>query len=86
MIVFYYSKTSKVYQCGVINVSVVKIKTNLLVLQTHKKRPVCLFNYLKSVFKQVDEKRHDQLPDIPIICEDHLSSMCLIILMYLNFI
>ena len=37
----------------------------------------CLFNdYFKSVFKQVDEREQDQLPDIPIICEDHLSSMC----------
>ena len=38
----------------------------------------CLFNdYFKSVFKQVDERGQDQLLDIPIICEDHLSSMCL---------
>ena len=37
----------------------------------------CPFNnYFKSVFKQVDEREQDQLPDIPIICEDHLSSMC----------
>ena len=37
----------------------------------------CLLNdYFKSVFKQVDEREQDQLPDIPIICEDHLSSMC----------
>ena len=37
----------------------------------------CLFNdYFKYVFKQVDERVQDQLPDIPIICEDHLSTMC----------
>ena len=37
----------------------------------------CLFNdYFKSVFRQVDEREQDQLPDIPIICEDHLSTMC----------
>ena len=37
----------------------------------------CLFNdYFKYVFKQVDGRDQDQLPDIPIICEDHLNSMC----------
>ena len=50
----------------------VRFKTILLALQTHKVRRV----YYKSVFKQVDEREQDQLPDTPIICEGNLSSMC----------
>ena len=47
-------------------------------LYTDPQGKACLFNdYFKSVFKQVDKREQDQLPDIPIICEDHLSSMWL---------
>ena len=35
-----------------------------------------VYDYFKSVFKQVDEIEQDELPDVPIICEDHLSTMC----------
>ena len=39
----------------------------------------CLFNdYFISVFEQVKEREEDQLPDIPIICEDHLSRVLMI--------
>ena len=44
---------------------------------TDQQGKACLFtDYFKSIFKQVDKREQDQLPDIPIICDDHLSSMC----------
>ena len=36
-----------------------------------------LFNdYLRYVFKQIDERGQDQLPDITIICKYYPSSIC----------
>ena len=53
----------------------VRFKTILLALQTHKVRRV----YYKSVFKQVDEREQDQLPDTPIIFEV-ISVVCVLMI------
>ena len=60
------------------NINKITEMLNLIAIyQPHLLAVTETFNdYFKFVFKQVDDREQNQLPDIPIICEDHLSSMC----------